>query len=140
LAEGLGLGLPERPWHADRTRLAEIAVWLAGLSGSLGKIGQDVALMAQNEIAEIRLAGGGGSSAMPHKENPVGAETLVTLARFSATQVSGMHHALIAEQERSGAAWTLEWMLLPPLAVAAGAGLRTATALLAGASFETGRG
>lgn len=140
LAEGLGLDLPERQWQTDRTRLADLAHWFAGLSGSLGKMGQDLALMAQDEIAEVSLSGGGASSAMPHKRNPVGAEALVALARFAATQVSGMHHALIHEQERSGAAWTLEWMILPPLAVTAGASLRTAASLLDGAAFEPSAG
>ena len=40
---------------------------------------------------------------MPHKRNPVIAEVLVALARFNATQLSGMHQALVHEQERSGA-------------------------------------
>ena len=85
---------------------------LSQISGSLGKIGQDICLLAQAGD-EIALEGGGKSSAMPHKQNPVLAELLVTLARYNATQISGMHHALIHEQERSGAAWTLEWMILP---------------------------
>jgi len=55
---------------------------------------------------------------MPHKQNPVAAELLVTLARFNATQVSAMHHAMIHEQERSGAAWSLEWMVLPHMLMA----------------------
>ena len=67
---------------------------------------------------------------MPHKNNPVGAEILVTLARFNATLVSGMHQALVHENERSGAAWSLEWMLLPQMAMAAGAATRTAEALI----------
>ena len=52
---------------------------------------------------------------MPHKQNPVAAELLVTLARYNATQVSAMHHAMLHEQERSGVAWTLEWMVLPQM-------------------------
>jgi 3-carboxy-cis,cis-muconate cycloisomerase len=67
---------------------------------------------------------------MPHKANPVLAETLVALARFNATQLSGMHHALVHEQERSGTAWTLEWMILPSMVVAAGAALARGLALL----------
>jgi 3-carboxy-cis,cis-muconate cycloisomerase len=98
-------------------------------------MGQDIALMAQSEVGEIRLASGGGSSAMPHKHNPIGAEILVTLARFNATLVSGMHHALVHENERSGAAWTLEWMLLPQMAVATASALRTASELLDGLEF-----
>ena len=119
-------------WHTDRTPLAELAGWLMRLTGALGKVGQDIALMAQNEVAAIKLAGGGGSSAMPHKQNPVAAEILVTQARFNATLISGMHQALVHENQRSGAAWTLEWMLLPQITVAAGAALSTAARLIAG--------
>jgi 3-carboxy-cis,cis-muconate cycloisomerase len=60
----------------------------------------------------------------------VTAETLVTLSRFNATQVSGMHQALVQEQERSGTAWTLEWMLLPQMVVATAATLRLAVKLV----------
>ncbi len=119
LAERVGLAdVPQ--WHSQRDRVADVANWLSLVTGSLGKFGQDVALMAQDG-GEIELAGGGGSSAMAHKQNPVDAEALVTLARFNATQLSGMHHAIVHEQERSGAAWTLEWLILPQMIMAAGA-------------------
>ncbi|GAA4125619.1 3-carboxy-cis,cis-muconate cycloisomerase [Aminobacter aganoensis] len=127
LAQKLGLGDAPQ-WHSQRDRLAEFAGLLSLISGSLGKFGQDVALMAQDG-SEIALGGGGRSSAMPHKQNPVAAEVLVALARFNATQLSGMHHALVHEQERSGAAWTLEWLLLPQMAAAAAASLGHAAAL-----------
>lgn len=126
----LDLEVPESNWHTQRDGIAGFAGWLSLVSGALGKIGQDVALMAQNEIAEIALTGGGGSSAMPHKQNPVRAETLVALARFNAVQLGGIHQTLVHEQERSGAAWSLEWMLLPQMVVATGAGLRLAGELL----------
>jgi 3-carboxy-cis,cis-muconate cycloisomerase len=129
LAINLGLGLPQRSWHTQRDGLVEFAGWLSLLTGSLGKFGADVALMAQNAIAEIELEGGGGSSTMPHKSNPVRAEALVALALYNATLLPAMHHALVAEQERSGAAWTAEWLTLPQMAVATGAALRTAMAL-----------
>lgn len=135
LAARLDLAPAERPRHSERDGVAAFASWLSLVTGSLGKIGQDIALMAQNEMGEVKLAAGGGSSAMPHKVNPVGAETLVALARFNATLVSGMHHSLVHENERSGAAWTLEWMLLPQMAVATGAALRVAEALLRSVSF-----
>ena len=86
----------------------------------------------QNEIGEIELSGAGSSSAMAHKQNPVLAEVLVTLARFNAVQVSGLHLALIHEQERSGAAWTLEWMILPQMLNATGTALIHAQAMLDG--------
>jgi len=130
IAAELDLQNPEKSWHAMRDGIGEYASWLSLVTGSLGKMGQDVSLMAQNEFDEITIEGGGGSSAMPHKKNPVKAELLVTLARFNAVQVSGMHHVLVHEQERSGAAWLLEWLILPQMAVTAGAALRTAIELL----------
>ncbi len=128
LAQALGL-TDEPQWQSQRARIAELAGLLSMISGSLGKVGQDVALLAQAGD-EIELAGGGGSSAMPHKQNPVAAETLVALARFNAVQLSGIHHSLVHEQERSGAAWTLEWLLLPPMVVATAASLRHALQLI----------
>ena len=132
MAAQLDLEAPQRARHNERDGIVAFASALAALTGSLGKIGQDIALMVQTEVGEAKLASGGGSSAMPHKSNPVGAEVLVTLARFNATLVAGMHQALVHENERSGAAWTLEWMLLPQIAVAAGAALNTASELIAG--------
>ena len=67
-------------WHSQRDRIGEFGAFLSLVSGTLGKIGQDIALMAQNEIGAVRLPSGGGSSAMAHKSNPVAAEVLVALA------------------------------------------------------------
>lgn len=130
LASRLDLAVPAISWHSARDMLVDFASWLSSVTGSLGKIGQDVALLAQNEIADVTVTGAGHSSAMHHKQNPVLAEILVTLARFNATQVSAMHQALVHEQERSGAAWTLEWMVLPQMTVATGAALARGLTLL----------
>lgn len=138
VAAGLAarLGLGDAPcWHTARDNIVEFGGWLAMLCGSLGKVGQDVALLAQDEVGAVRLASGGASSAMPHKSNPIAAETLVALARYAAALSGGLGQAMVAENERSGAAWTLEWMLLPPLAIAAAAALRHAEAMLSGLTF-----
>ncbi len=124
------LDLADRPqWQSQRDTIAGFAGLLSLITGALGKIGQDAALLAQDG-SEIALSGGGASSAMAHKQNPVHAEILVTLARFNATQLSGMHQALVHEQERSGSAWSLEWLLLPQMAVATGASLRLGKSLV----------
>lgn len=136
LAAALGLVPPHRPRHSERDGMAELASFLSLVTGSLGKMGHDVALLAQSEVGEIRLASGGGSSAMAHKVNPVAAEVLVALARFNATLVAGMHQSLVHENERSGAAWTLEWMLLPQMAIATGVALLTAERLVGDISFH----
>jgi len=134
LAARLGLGVAPC-WHTARDGIVEFGQWLALVAGSLGKIGQDVALLAQNEIGSVRLAGGGASSAMAHKSNPVAAEVLVALARATAGLSGTLAQAMVHEGERSGAAWTLEWMTLPPLAIAAAAALRHADAMLRSLSF-----
>ncbi|HVW92657.1 MAG TPA: 3-carboxy-cis,cis-muconate cycloisomerase, partial [Devosia sp.] len=126
LAAALDLGCPPRSWHSQRDNIVELGDWLSLVGGGLGKIGADIGLMAQNAIGEVGVEGSGGSSAMPHKQNPVRAEVLVSLAHFTATLVSGLHLALVHEQERSGTAWTLEWLLLPQMIVATGTSLRTA--------------
>ena len=129
MARRLGLG-PARPWHSQRDAIVELGSWLALVTGSLGKMGQDVALMVQNEVGTARLRGGGTSSAMAHKQNPVPAELLVALARFTAGLGGILNGALVHENERSGAAWTLEWLVLPQMTVASGAALRTALSLV----------
>jgi 3-carboxy-cis,cis-muconate cycloisomerase len=130
LAGTLDLGAPARSWHNDRSGLCRVGGWLTELTGTLGKLGQDVCLMAQQGIGEITLAGGGGSSAMPHKKNPVLAELLVALARHAAGLNGTLGQTLVHEQERSGTAWTLEWMVLPTLTMAAGCATHTSVRLL----------
>ena len=46
-------------------------------------------MMAQNEIAEVSIAGGGKSSAMHHKSNPVQAEILIAIGRYNAALLGG---------------------------------------------------
>ncbi len=126
LARELGLGIPAAPWHSRRENFAELAGWLSLVTGSLGKMGQDLVLLAQSEVAELRPGAGGGSSTMPQKSNPVTVEILVSLARMNATLLPGMHEAMIQEHERGGSGWTLEWMILPRMAVNTATSLRHA--------------
>ncbi len=46
---------------------------------------------------------------------------------------------MVHENERSGAAWTLEWLVLPQMAEAAGAACRLAHTLLSGARLVAAR-
>ncbi|NGP17003.1 3-carboxy-cis,cis-muconate cycloisomerase [Devosia aurantiaca] len=130
MARRLDLGVAE-PWQATRDPIVALGGLLALIGGSLGKIGADVTLLAQNEVGALLLMGGGGSSAMAHKSNPVNAEVLVALARLNAGLSGTLAQALVHENERSGAAWTLEWLVLPQMLVATGASLILADRLLA---------
>lgn len=129
LAAELNLGMPPKPWHSERDTLVEFAGWLSLLTGALGKMGADLMILGRSEIAEVKAGAGGGSSTMPQKSNPVASETLVSLARFNAVQVGGAHQALLHAEERDSSVWSLEWMILPQMVVAAGAALRHAQAL-----------
>ncbi|MEO8668168.1 MAG: 3-carboxy-cis,cis-muconate cycloisomerase [Bauldia sp.] len=139
LAAELGLGIASAPWHTARDGFAELGSWLALVAGTLGKIGADVILLAQAEVAEVRPGSGGGSSTLPHKANPVGPEVLVALAGFAADRVGSLHRALVSAHERDGAAWTLEWLTLPDLLVATGAATRLAGDLIAGLVVDAKR-
>lgn len=135
LASRLDLGLAE-PWQTARDPIVGFASLAGLISGSLGKLGADVALLAQNEIGAVTIAGGGSSSSMAHKSNPVNAEVLVALARYNAGLVGTLHQAMVHENERSGAAWALEWLVLPKLLIATGASLRLAGRLLEQMTFR----
>lgn len=123
-------------WHNARDNIVEFGAVLALITGAAGKIGQDAAILAQTENGALKIEGGGSSSAMAHKANPVTAELLVALARYTAGLAGTLNQALVHENERSGAAWTLEWFTLPPLAVATGAALREAIGLIPRLRFQ----
>ena len=40
------------PWHSQRDRIVEVAAALGIACGALGKIGRDLTLLAQSEVAE----------------------------------------------------------------------------------------
>lgn len=139
LSEELDLPLADMPWHAQRDVLVDFASQLTALTGALGKMGQDLVLLAQSEIAEVQPGKGGGSSTMPHKSNPVQAEMLVTFARFNAGQLGTFAQSQIHEHERSGASWLLEWLTLPQIITATGAALAQAVDMVPDLKINTDR-
>lgn len=131
LAEALGLDVPAVPWHAQRDSMAELGSMLSLVTGTLGKVGADLILMAQTEVGEVRFDDAAGSStAMPQKRNPVPAENLVALARFNAGLLGPLHESLVHVHERDGSAWQLEWLTLPQMILGAGRALSDSDRLL----------
>ncbi|MFD0857413.1 lyase family protein [Roseovarius aquimarinus] len=124
LATDLALCAPETPWHAARDGIAELGGWLSLVTGSLGKMGADLVLMARD--GEVMAGRGGGSSTMPQKSNPVAAEALVSLAHLNAGALGTLHQALVHADERDGAALGIEWQILPEMILRTGAALRLA--------------
>ncbi|MEU0072250.1 3-carboxy-cis,cis-muconate cycloisomerase [Streptomyces sp. NPDC006332] len=108
-ARELGLRAPVLPWHTLRTPIADLAGCLAFTAGALGKIAVDVLTLSRTEIAEVTEGDGGGSSAMPHKANPV-RSTLVAAAAGRAPQLAAtLYGSLVAQDERPAGAWHAEW-------------------------------
>jgi len=138
VADGIGARLslpaPELPWHTIRLRPVRLACALGATLGVLGKIGRDVALLAQTEVAELSEGGGegrGSSSTMPHKRNPVGAVGLVACAQRGPGLVATMLAAMLQEHERGVGAWQAEWDTQLELLRLTGSAAATARELLA---------
>jgi 3-carboxy-cis,cis-muconate cycloisomerase len=132
LGRTLGLLVPSVPWHAHRDRLADVAAALGILAGTLGKVGRDVGLLAQTEVAEAHEGTPGSSSAMPQKQNPVRAAVAIAAAIRAPGLVATLLAALPQEQERGLGGWPAEWETLPALARLVGGAARAVDELLAG--------
>jgi 3-carboxy-cis,cis-muconate cycloisomerase len=130
LAAELEIGDSELPWHSDRSALVEFASTLTRINGALAKLGEDCLLGSQAEVGELALASGGASSTMPQKQNPVQAETLLSLFQLAAGLDGAMTQALLHRQQRDGAAWMLEWHALPQICMACGRALQLAISLV----------
>ena len=108
-ARELGLFEPVLPWHTLRTPVGDLAGALAFTAGALGKTAADVLTLSRTEIAEVAEGTGGGSSAMPHKANPVRATLVASAARRAPQLAATLYGAMVAEDERPAGAWHAEW-------------------------------
>ena len=126
VAEALGAGLhlrvPTLPWHTHRDRLARLACALGVATGTLGKVGRDLGLLAQTEVSEAYESSTdtGGSSTMPHKRNPVRAAIAVAAAVRAPGLVATILSAMPQEHERGLGGWQAEWEVVPELVLVAG--------------------
>lgn len=140
LAEKLDLGVPPITWHTQRDSLAELAGWCSLLTGSLAKMAQDIILMAQSEVAEVRETDDlarGSSSTMPQKSNPIISEVIIAAARTNAALLSAIHQALIQEHERATSGWQIEWLTLPQMVILTTAALNKSVFLSENLAVDT---
>lgn len=111
LAQALELSDPGASWHAQRERLTALACEMGMAGGVMTKIARDLALMMQAEVGEVSepmRQGRGGSTAMPHKHNPV-----LTMRVLAATQalpglVGNLLAGMAQEHERALGGWQAE--------------------------------
>ncbi|WP_330336717.1 3-carboxy-cis,cis-muconate cycloisomerase [Streptomyces sp. NBC_00557] len=137
-AHEAGLAAPRLPWHTLRTPIADLAGCLAFTAGALGRIGEDVLTLSRTEIAEVTEGSGGGSSAMPHKANPVRSTLLSAAARRAPQLAATLYGCVAAGDERPAGAWHAEWEPLRDLLRLTGGAARDAAELAAGLGVNAG--
>jgi 3-carboxy-cis,cis-muconate cycloisomerase len=142
MARALGLGAPPIAWHARRGRIAELGCWLAQLIGALAKMATDIANLASTEVAEAAepyVPGRGGSTAMPHKRNPVSCTVILAAHAVAPGFAATLLGAMAAAHERPAGLWHAEWHALPSLFGLASGALREARALAERLEVDTAR-
>jgi 3-carboxy-cis,cis-muconate cycloisomerase len=142
MAADLGLAAPDAPWHTQRDVWVALGCEIGILVGSLGKIATDLALMGQyevRELAEPSEPGRGGSSAMPHKRNPVGAMVALAAAKRAPQRVAGLLAAMPQEHERALGAWQAELAEWPQLLLSAHGAARALASAVPGLQVDTAR-
>ena len=117
LAHELGLRSTSLPWFTVRLPIADLAGALGAAAGVVATVAVDVVLHAQSEVAEVAEVSDerGGSSAMPHKNNPVAAVSARACARRAPGLVATLLAAMEQEHERAAGAWHSEWPTLTDL-------------------------
>jgi len=138
-AAELDLEEPTLPWHANRVRIAELGAALEIASGVTAKIALDLELLAQTEVGEVREGVGGPSSAMPHKQNPVGAILARACAALTSGHASVLRASLVGEHERAAGAWQAEWDALSGALATAGGSAAALAEALEGLEVDAGR-
>lgn len=138
LAESLGLTRPASPWHTDRQPVIEVGVTIASVAGAAEKIAADVMLLAQSEVAEVRVRAG-GSSSMSHKRNPVDAMHALAAGTAARSHASAMVGAPPPRLERDAGDWPVEWERVGAVLGATTAAVRAAGRCLGSLEVDADR-
>jgi 3-carboxy-cis,cis-muconate cycloisomerase len=139
LAAALKLA-PAVPWHTTRSVITRAGDALVGCCDACGHIAADVATGSRTEIGELAEGRGGGSSTMPHKNNPV-LSVLIRRAVLTAPALAATLHAASAASvdERSDGGWHAEWATLRTLTRRTVVAAAQTTELLAGLHVDAQR-
>jgi 3-carboxy-cis,cis-muconate cycloisomerase len=142
LAGALGLRDPGATWHTQRDAWIELAVDAALATGTMAKIARDIALMAQAEVGEAEepaAPGRGGSTAMPHKRNPVLSMRVLAAAQPVPGLIAGLLAAMPQEHERALGNWQAETAQFPDVLIHALSAAGALAELLEGVRFDETR-
>ena len=116
-----------RAWHDHQDEMLRLMTELAIVTTTVGKIARDVSLLSQAEVGEMLesapVKGVGGSSAMPHKRNPVACLQALTAAARAPGLLATVLAGSVGEHERALGGWQAELVTVPELVDAAGSAL-----------------
>ena len=116
-----------------RDSLAHWAACVAGLVDVVAAVALEVRLMSHSALAHTKppkQVGQKGSSAMPHKRNPILAERLCGLARIARSSVNPLTEGISQWHERDIAHSSVERTLVPQLVGVAHYALLNASVLI----------
>ena len=132
------LGLQPAPVSSQviqRDRHAELLSALAVTASSLEKFALEIRGLQKTEIGEVEepfAKGQKGSSAMPHKRNPIGCEQIVGLARLVRANAGAAFENNALWHERDISHSSVERVILPDSFIALDHMLRRFTRIVAG--------
>jgi len=118
MAKMLDLNESLLAWHTQRDNLIELMTIMSLITGSLSKIATDVLFMTQTEVGELSektKPGGGRSSTMPHKRNPILTQAVLISGKLARGNLPGLLESMAQDHERGSATWQIEWSLIPDL-------------------------
>jgi len=142
MAADLQLGLAPGNWHTQRDEWVALGCEVGLLCGTLGKIAKDISLLAQGEVAEVAEPSGGGrggSSAMPHKRNPVASMIALAAAMRTPHRVAALLSTMPQEHERGLGNWQAELAEWPGLFMSAHGAVHALADAAAGLEVDTAR-
>jgi 3-carboxy-cis,cis-muconate cycloisomerase len=138
LATELGLACPLAPWHTRRDRLASVVSHLGLYTAALGKMAQDLVLLMQAEVDEVRERGG-GSSTMPQKRNPSSSAAVLAASLRLPGLVSSFLSGMVQAHERGVGGWHAEAPTVVAAVQSAGAALAAAVDAIEGLTVDPAR-
>jgi 3-carboxy-cis,cis-muconate cycloisomerase len=135
------LGVPHAPvtWHSTRDGFARLGAETAILAGTAGKMARDISLLMQPEVGEAAEPAGegrGGSSAMPHKRNPVGCLAALEASQRTPGLAATLLVQLAPEHERGIGQWQSQWFTLRDLVCSTGSALAAMAEVLEGLQVD----